>query len=93
VPPVGIPQNAVDTLNQIERTGTAPQGFKGGEIFNNRGRLLPEADAQGRPIRYRKWDVKPYIPRVNRGAQRLVTGSDGSAYYTGDHYRSFVKIK
>ncbi|WP_445322230.1 ribonuclease domain-containing protein [Paenibacillus sp. FSL M7-1046] len=29
----------------------------------------------------------------NRGAERLVTGDDGTVYYTNDHYKAFVKIK
>jgi guanyl-specific ribonuclease Sa len=29
----------------------------------------------------------------NRGAERLVTGSDGRAWYTGDHYRTFTEVK
>ena len=27
------------------------------------------------------------------GPERLVTGSDGSAYYTDDHYKTFKKIR
>ena len=29
---------------------------------------------------------------VNRGAERIVKGSDGSTQYTGDHYRTFTKF-
>lgn len=92
-----VPQNAVDTLNQIESTGTAPQGFKGGGSFLNDGRgggqVLPTADASGNSVTYREWDVNPHVPGVNRGGQRLVTGSDGSVYYTSDHYTTFTKVK
>ncbi|MGO9868230.1 MAG: ribonuclease domain-containing protein [Rhodomicrobium sp.] len=42
---------------------------------------------------YQEWDVNPRVPGVNRGAQRLVTGSDGSAYYTDDHYKTFTQIR
>jgi len=37
--------------------------------------------------------VNPRMPGKNRGPERLVTGSDGSAYYTADHYKSFIKIR
>ncbi len=93
MPPAGVPQNALDTLNHIERTGAAPQGFKGGIRFDNRERLLPATDARGKPTSYREWDVNPYVPAITGGPQRLLTGSDGSAYYTGDHYKTFIKIK
>ena len=29
----------------------------------------------------------------SRDAERIITGSDGSAYYTADHYVSFVVIR
>ncbi|MGH9514842.1 MAG: ribonuclease domain-containing protein [Terriglobales bacterium] len=32
-------------------------------------------------------------PGAGRGSERLVTGSDGSAYYTGDHYQTFQKVR
>jgi guanyl-specific ribonuclease Sa len=54
---------------------------------------LPRQDKRGRTIKYREWDVNPQRPGVNRGPERLVTGSDHSAYYTDDHYRSFKKIR
>ena len=28
----------------------------------------------------------------NPGAERLIVGSDGSMYYTPDHYKTFVRI-
>ena len=92
-----VPQNALDTLDHVDRTGTAPQGYKGGAPFLNDGRgggqIIPAADAQGNPMTYQEWDVNPTVPGVNRGAQRLVIGSDGSAYYTDDHYKTFTRIR
>ena len=29
---------------------------------------------------------------ADRGGERLVLGSDGSAYYTSDHYKSFTNM-
>ena len=82
-----------NTLKIIRETGRAPKGFKGGSTFANDGRgggqVLPKKDAAGNPITYKEWDVNPYRKGVNRGAERIVTGSDGSAYYTNDHYKTF----
>lgn len=92
----GVPLKARQTLQHIEKTGQPPPGFQGGRQFMNdgrgRGQVLPRADARGNPITYREYDVNPYRRGVNRGAERLVRGSDGSAYYTADHYKTFVKI-
>ena len=85
------------TLQSIKQTGKAPAGQQGGRQFRNDGRgggqQLPQQDASGNSIQYREWDVNPKAPGVNRGAERLVTGSDGSAYYTSDHYQTFTKIE
>ncbi|QGG39930.1 ribonuclease domain-containing protein [Aeromicrobium yanjiei] len=44
-------------------------------------------------VTYREWEVNQYTKGVNRGAERLVTSSDGSAYFTGDHYGSFMLVR
>ena len=45
------PQNALDTLDHVDRTGTAPQGYQGSAPFLNDGRgggqILSATDAQG----------------------------------------------
>jgi len=56
------------------------------------GQVLPRQDSHGAPITYREWDVNPYTG-ANRGTERLVTGSDGSAWYTSDHYNTFARIR
>jgi guanyl-specific ribonuclease Sa len=55
--------------------------------------VLPQTTPGGDPITYQEWDVNPYQKGVNRGAERLVTGSDGSAWYTNDHYSTFVQVR
>jgi guanyl-specific ribonuclease Sa len=91
------PENAYSALSHIDQHGTAPPGFRGGRTFRNLGRngeeRLPEFDSAGNPIIYQEWDVNPYVRGVNRGAERLVTGSDGSARYTNNHYTSYVQIR
>ncbi|WSB23145.1 polymorphic toxin-type HINT domain-containing protein [Streptomyces albidoflavus] len=91
------PEKAHSTLDHIDQYGTHPPGFKGGRTFKNLGRngeeKLPEFDSGGNPVTYQEWDVNPYVKGVNRGAERLITGSDGSARYTTDHYTSYVQIR
>lgn len=69
-------------------------GYKGGGEFENvgKGMRLPESGPNG-PITYREWDVNPNVKGVDRGGERLVTGSDRSAYSTRDHYDTFVRIR
>lgn len=45
------------------------------------------------PINYREWDVDPNVKGIPRNSDRLVTGSDGSAYYTTDHYKNFILFR
>lgn len=47
----------------------------------------------GEPITYQEFDVNNRIPGQDRDSQRFVVGSDGSVYYTDEHYHGFVKIK
>jgi guanyl-specific ribonuclease Sa len=86
-----------EVLRYVDEHGEAPPGYEGGRPFYNEARRgeqpLPRTDARGRSVRYREWDVNPKRRGVDRGPQRLVTGSDGSAYYTADHYRNFTKIR
>ncbi|MGE0880262.1 MAG: ribonuclease domain-containing protein [Acidimicrobiia bacterium] len=91
--PEGVPQKALDVLVVIDRTGAAPAGYVGGSTFQNREKRLPQKTADGKAIRYREWDVNVKRKNVDRGPQRLVTGDDRSAYYTGDHYATFVRIR
>ncbi|NDZ95022.1 hypothetical protein G3I13_07520 [Streptomyces sp. SID6673] len=95
--PGAVPAHVLHTLALID-AGTWPEaadapGTRGGDIFRNSEGNLPETDGRGRQITYREWDVNPKQPGQSRDAERIVTGSDGSAWYTADHYRTFVKIR
>jgi RHS repeat-associated protein len=72
--------------------GAAQPGYRGGGTYANDGRggtpILP-----GRGVTFREYDVRPFQPGVNRGADRVVIDSKGRAYYTGDHYMSFRRIR
>ncbi|NMA64906.1 MAG: hypothetical protein GX957_01525 [Clostridiaceae bacterium] len=44
-------------------------------------------------VNYKEYDVNPYVKGQNRGTERIVTGDDGSVWYTNDHYHTFTKIE
>jgi guanyl-specific ribonuclease Sa len=85
-------EKAWNVLDRVLEKGSPLLGYKGGSVFQNLDGRLPSVDGAGNPITYREWDVNPYVKGVNRGPERLVTGSDGSAFYTGDHYNSFLQF-
>jgi hypothetical protein len=98
-----VPQKVLDVLKQIDSgkwpgAARAP-GTKGGSGWDNDPpepggpRPLPTTDASGKPITYKEWDVNPKVPGQDRDDQRIVTGSDGSAYYTNDHYKTLHRIR
>lgn len=88
-----IPQQAIVVLNYVQKNGRPINGYVGGRKFGNYEGLLPKKDKNNQNINYREWDIYPKIEGKNRGAERLVTGSDKKAYYTKNHYQSFVEIK
>jgi guanyl-specific ribonuclease Sa len=88
----GVPEQAIAILRHVRAHGSAPAGIEGGRHFGNFEHRLPEHGADGRAMRYQEWDVWPKVRGRNRGTERLITGSDGRAWYTGDHYRSFVEV-
>lgn len=88
-----IPVRVREVWNYVEKNGHAPDGYKGGRVFENREKRLPVYDSNRAPIAYREWDVHPKRKGQHRGAERLVTGNDHSAWYTRDHYRTFVNLK
>lgn len=81
------PQKAYDLLQRLEeRDGSPLPGYVGGREFQNRERRLPRG-------RYREYDVNPRIRGRGRDAERIVIEQrTGKAYYTGDHYRTFVPL-
>ena len=89
----GIPQKVYDVLKYILANHHAMPGYVGGRVFTNREKIVPQYDDKGNPIDYQEWDVNPKIEGQNRGTERILTGSDGRAWYTNDHYKSFKEIK
>ncbi|WP_280330121.1 ribonuclease domain-containing protein [Nocardia wallacei] len=92
-----VPDRAWKTLQLIDAgqwpDAAGAEGTKGGGTWSNREGQLPANDGSGNRIEYQEWDVNPKQPGRSRDAERIVTGSDGSAWYTGDHYRSFTRMR
>ncbi|GGD78270.1 hypothetical protein GCM10011514_47860 [Emticicia aquatilis] len=88
-----VPQKVYEVLKYIKENGEAPDGYVGGRKFGNYEKQLPQKDDNGQRINYQEWDVNPKKQGRNRGAERLVTGSDGRAYYTKNHYKTFIEIE
>ena len=76
-----------------KKTGKAPEDYYSGGNFLNREGLLPTTDKNGNDITYIEYDVNPFTTKKERGLERLVIGSDGSAWKTTDHYKSFERIE
>ncbi|MDF3280680.1 ribonuclease domain-containing protein [Gordonia sp. N1V] len=92
-----VPARVRQTLALVD-AGTWPAaanapGTRGGIVFRNNEGRLPSTTSSGKAITYREWDVNPKEPGRSRDAERIVTGSDGSAWYTDDHYQTFVLIR
>lgn len=85
----GLPPEALETLELIQRGGPFPYR-QDGTVFQNREGLLP---ARPRGY-YREYTVTTPGAR-DRGARRIVTGGDPPEvyYYTADHYRSFRPLE
>jgi ribonuclease T1 len=92
-PKAGVPAYVLSVLAHVRSHHAAMEGYVGGRNFGNYEQVLPKQDTQGRIIRYQEWDVHPKVDGRNRGAERLVTGGDGRAWYTQDHYAHFVEVK
>ncbi|MGW0039099.1 ribonuclease domain-containing protein [Gordonia sp. NPDC003376] len=83
---------ALIDAGQWPEAADAP-GTKGGVVFRNSEGRLPRSTAAGVRITYQEWDVNPKQDGRSRDAERIVTGSDGSAWYTSDHYQTFNRIR
>jgi filamentous hemagglutinin len=66
---------------------------RAGGIWENNNGELPAIDSAGNAIIYRKFDVNNRRDGANRDTERFIRGSDGSVYYTNDHYTTIFKIK
>ena len=74
--------------------GTAQGGIPWANDGREGGKVLPRKDSKGRPITYTEYDINPAPQHgAGRGKERIVLGTDGKAYYTRDHYKTFEEFK
>lgn len=82
-----LPAEAAKTWQLIESKGPFPYPRNDGVTFENREKRLP----QQKSGYYKEYTV-PTPGSPDRGARRLVTGSEKEVFYTGDHYSTFVVV-
>lgn len=93
-----LPDNVQDTFSKYEKNGWngnfngQTPGTNAGRTFKNSDNKLPSVDSKGNPITYREFDVNNKIAGQARDAERFVRGSNGSVYYTNNHYQTFIKL-
>ena len=86
--------------DKLWKKAQGPKEYENIPENNSGGHILPEKDVNGNPITYTEYDVKP--PELtnkengklglDRGKHRLVVGSNGSIYYSPDHYLTFIRL-
>jgi ribonuclease T1 len=82
-----LPAQARQTVGLIDKGGPFPYPHNDGVVFHNNEHLLPSK----KDGYYHEYTVTtPGSP--DRGTRRIITGSQGEYYYTGDHYEHFDKI-
>jgi ribonuclease T1 len=81
-----LPAEGRRTLVLIRQGGPFPYN-RDGVTFSNFERVLPRKSGG-----YYKEYTVPTPGEPDRGARRIVAGTDGEKYYTPDHYESFKFI-
>jgi guanyl-specific ribonuclease Sa len=84
-----VPEEAEKILQYLKaHNWTPPRGYKGGRVFQNREGKLPACG------NYREYDIHPYVKGQNRGSERIIVDiNTGRAWYTPDHYQTFIEIR
>lgn len=102
--PTQVPAESKAVLQDIRQFGVEAQGagpqLMGPSMprtFENSGRSggykLPEFDSTGKPIHYTEWGTVQSAQNPKPGGERIITGSDGSAYYTPTHYQTYIVME
>ena len=86
--------------DKLWKKAQGPKEYENVPENDSGGHILPEKDVNGNPITYTEYDVKP--PELtnkengklglDRGKHRLLVGSNGSIYYSPDHYLTFIRL-
>lgn len=98
-----LPEHAREMYEKYDAAGWRgnvsgqAQGTRAGKEYQNNGQdgsvRLPEGEADGEKIIYREFDINDKVPGQSRDGERFLKGTDGSVYYTNDHYHSVIKVK
>ncbi|WP_411886571.1 ribonuclease domain-containing protein [Polaromonas sp. YR568] len=80
------PPEVMNTMARINAGQSYPHR-NDGSVFGNKEQLLPI-----KPAGYYREYVHPTPGSSGPGAQRVVTGQGGEAYYSPDHYGTFIPI-
>ncbi len=89
----GVPAQAIEIFQYaMTHGGDTKPGYRGNTFFSNREKNLPQKEG-GIKLKYKEYDIYPWIKGHNRGPERVVISSKGIGYYTADHYRTFIKIE
>ena len=87
-----IPAKVYRVLEYVRQNNAPMNGYVGGRNFGNFERRLPQKGSDGRKLKFQEWDVNPKKSGKNRGVERLITASNGQAWFTNDHYATFTEI-
>lgn len=91
-----LPTKVQASLGELERSGWIRywQDQANGRVWRNDYAQLPTS------VTYTEWDIYRVSSAADRGLERIVKGSNGSLYYTNNHYGkvnngqpAFVKIQ
>lgn len=82
-----LPPQAAATVRLIRQGGPFPYPENDGAVFHNFEHQLPQE-----PDGYYHEYTVPTPGAPDRGARRIITGSGGQFWYTGDHYETFVRV-
>ncbi|UPY93328.1 hemagglutinin repeat-containing protein [Pectobacterium sp. 21LCBS03] len=81
------------TLDRIASGGAYPHRNDGTVFKNLPDRGTGKIGLPSQPIGYYKEYVHPTPNISGPGPQRIIVGQSGEAYYTNDHYKTFIKIR
>jgi ribonuclease T1 len=82
-----LPAQATTTVKLIKQGGPFPYPKNDGVVFRNAEHILPLCSSGY----YHEYTV-PTPGSSTRGARRIITGSAGEYFYTGDHYATFALV-
>lgn len=81
------------TLDRIASGGTNPHRNDGSVFKNLPDRTTGKSGLPPQTTGYYKEYVHPTPNISGPGPQRVIVGQNGEAYYTNDHYKTFIKIR